>query len=218
MVRIGEGEDYHHKYQSPVTPPEAHAPYKMNPVKSSDNKSIKDCLAVRHQHHEQNNTILFIDNQKNLAEKHNDQQVAITLLIVGTGLIAYHFSKRNMAGILLTIFEAVIDALVFVGTNCEFSKTGLCNTEAECNRHDLAEEKFQKAKDKWNKDRTKQLNFINQRLRQKMKLRHPLAMLMNQWLSSVKYLENEQNPYLLNLSYQIFIIHQRLKIMVKHLF
>ena len=91
MVRIGEGEDYHHKYQSPVTPAEAHAPYKMNPVKSSDNKSIKDCLAVRHQHHEHINTILFIDNQKNLAEKHNDQQLAITLLIVGTGLIAYHF-------------------------------------------------------------------------------------------------------------------------------
>ena len=30
-------------------------------------------------------------NQKMLPEKHNDEELAITILIVGTGLIAYHF-------------------------------------------------------------------------------------------------------------------------------
>ena len=30
-------------------------------------------------------------NQKMLPEKHNDEKLAITILIVGTGLIAYHF-------------------------------------------------------------------------------------------------------------------------------
>ena len=30
-------------------------------------------------------------NRRMLAEKHNDEKLAITLLILGTGLIAYHF-------------------------------------------------------------------------------------------------------------------------------
>ena len=30
-------------------------------------------------------------NQKMLPEKHNDEELTITILIVGTGLIAYHF-------------------------------------------------------------------------------------------------------------------------------
>ena len=31
------------------------------------------------------------DNPKMLAEKHNDEKLVITLLILGAGLIAYHF-------------------------------------------------------------------------------------------------------------------------------
>ena len=31
------------------------------------------------------------DNSRMLAKKHNNEKLAITLLIVGTGLIAYHF-------------------------------------------------------------------------------------------------------------------------------
>ena len=31
------------------------------------------------------------DNLRMLAKKHDDEKLAITLLIVGTGLIAYHF-------------------------------------------------------------------------------------------------------------------------------
>ena len=31
------------------------------------------------------------DNLRMLAKKHNDEKLAITFLIIGTGLIAYHF-------------------------------------------------------------------------------------------------------------------------------
>ena len=41
------------------------------------------------QHDPVETTILH--NLKMLTEKHNDKKLAITLLIVGTGLIAYHF-------------------------------------------------------------------------------------------------------------------------------
>ena len=34
-------------------------------------------------------------------------------------------------------------------------------------------------------------------------------MLMKQWLTNLKYLLNKWNPYLLNLSYQVFAIHQK---------
>ena len=37
----------------------------------------------------------------------------------------------------------------------------------ERERHDLAEEKLQRARDEWNRDRTKRLDFINRRLREK---------------------------------------------------
>ena len=57
----------------------------MHLVKSTD-KSIKDRFLDQHEQ-----TILLKDNRKTLAEKHNDEKLAITILIVGAGLIAYHF-------------------------------------------------------------------------------------------------------------------------------
>ena len=66
-----------------MTPPEpgkaegmAHDAPKM--MKSTD-QPVKDYLEAQH------------DNPKMLAEKHNDDKLAITFLIVGVGLIAYHF-------------------------------------------------------------------------------------------------------------------------------
>ena len=41
----------------------------------------------------------------------------------------------------------------------------------ERKRHDLAEEKLQKTRDKWNEDRMKRLDFINKRLREKNEAR-----------------------------------------------
>ena len=95
-MKIGSNKDinealvYHKK--SPVNPPEsgrtesaAHAIPKIYLVKSTD-KSIEDYLLAQHEQ-----TILLTDNRKMLAEKHNDDKLAITILIVGAGLIAYHF-------------------------------------------------------------------------------------------------------------------------------
>ena len=41
----------------------------------------------------------------------------------------------------------------------------------ECKRHDLALEKLQRARDEWNKDQMKRLDFINKRLREKNEAR-----------------------------------------------
>ena len=51
-------------------------------MKGTD-KSIKYCLLAQHEQ-----TILLTDNLKMLTEKHTDEKLAITILIVGTGLIA----------------------------------------------------------------------------------------------------------------------------------
>ena len=44
----------------------------------STKKPVKNCLATQH------------DNLKMLTEKHNDDKLVITFLIVEAGLIAYH--------------------------------------------------------------------------------------------------------------------------------
>ena len=45
------------------------------------------------------------------------------------------------------------------------------HVKKERKRHDLAIEQLQKARDKWNKNRMKQLDFINKRLREKYETR-----------------------------------------------
>ena len=71
-----------------------------------------------------------------------------------------------MASLLFTIGVAMINALSFSGTSFVFSRL-LDHGTKERKRHDLAEEKLQKAKGKWNRDRMKCLDFINQNLREK---------------------------------------------------
>ena len=66
-MKIGSNKDINKDHKKlPVTPPGDDMPKIVIPV-------------VRH------------DNPKMLTEKHNDEKLVITLLIVGTGLIAYHF-------------------------------------------------------------------------------------------------------------------------------
>ena len=75
-----------------------------------------------------------------------------------------------MATLLFTIGGAVVNALAFSGTNfvfCRFTDHG----EKERKTHDLALENLQRARDKWNEDRMKQLDFINKRLREQNKAR-----------------------------------------------
>ena len=75
-----------------------------------------------------------------------------------------------MATLLFTIGGAVVNALAFSGTNFVFSQL-TDHGEEERKRHDLALEKLQKARDKWNEDKMKRLNFINKRLREQNKAR-----------------------------------------------
>ena len=71
-----------------------------------------------------------------------------------------------MASLLSTIGGAVVNALAFSGTNFVLRRL-TDHDEEECKRYDLALERPQKARDEWNKDRMKRLDFINKRLREK---------------------------------------------------
>ena len=69
-----------------------------------------------------------------------------------------------MVSLLFTVGGAVVNALAFSGTNFVFNR--LTDGAEERKRHDLAEKELQRAKNKWNEDRMKQLDFINKRLRE----------------------------------------------------
>ena len=71
-----------------------------------------------------------------------------------------------MASLLFTVGGAVVNAPAISGTNFVFSML-TDHGAKERKRHDLAEEKLQRARDEWNRDQTKRLDFINKRLRGK---------------------------------------------------
>ena len=75
-----------------------------------------------------------------------------------------------MASLLFTVGGAVVNALAFNRTSFGFSRL-TDHGEEERKRHDLAEEKLQKARGKWYEDRMKRLDFINKILRQKNKVK-----------------------------------------------
>ena len=77
---------------------------------------------------------------KMLIEKHNDEKLALSVLIMGAGLIAYHLKK--MASLLFTVGGAVVNALAFSGTNFVFSRL-TDHGEEELKRHGLALEKLE---------------------------------------------------------------------------
>ena len=60
-----------------------------------------------------------------------------------------------MASILFTIGGVVMNTLAFSGTNFFFSKLIDCHGQKELKRHDLPENKFQKARNEWNEDKMK---------------------------------------------------------------
>ena len=60
----------------------------------------------------------------------------------------------------------MVNALAFSGTNFAFSRL-MDHGAEERKRHDSALEKLQRARDEWNKDRMKRLDFINKMLREK---------------------------------------------------
>ena len=75
-----------------------------------------------------------------------------------------------MVSLLFTIGGAVVNPLTFSGNNFVFSRLTHHGAE-ERKIHDLALEKLQRARDEWNRDRTKRLDFINKRLREKNEAR-----------------------------------------------
>ena len=72
--------------------------------------------------------------------------------------------------ILSTLLGAEINATVFGGVGLAFS-TLIHDGGKEHKRHDLTEKQLQRARDKWNEDRMKRLDFINKRLREKNEAR-----------------------------------------------
>lgn len=82
-------------------------------------------------------------------------------------------------------------------------------TKKERRRHDLVLEKLYRARDEWNEDRVKGLDFINKRLRQKQE--HTSTMLMKQWVNDIEHLQNEWNPFLLKPNYQIFTTYEKFR-------
>ena len=63
-----------------------------------------------------------------------------------------------------------MNALAFSGTNFLLSRF-TDHSEKDCKRYDLALEKLQRARDEWNKDRMKRLDFINKSLSDKNEAR-----------------------------------------------
>ena len=69
----------HKKLPSPVPGKAGGVAHERVIIEKGTDESVKDRLATQH------------ENLKMLTEKHNDDQLAITFLIVGAALIAYHF-------------------------------------------------------------------------------------------------------------------------------
>ena len=98
-----------------------------------------------------------------------------------------------MASLLLTVGGAVVNALAFNGTSFVFSRL-MDHGAEERKRHNLVTEELQKARNKWNEDRMKQLDFINKRLREKNEARAYInnvdeaTMLMKPCLNTIEYL------------------------------
>ena len=70
--------------------------------------------------------------------------------------------------LLSSLLGAGINVTAFAGASLRFSMLR-SDGGKEPKRHDLALENLQRARDQWNEDRTKRLDFINKRLRQQNK-------------------------------------------------
>ena len=67
--------------------------------------------------------------------------------------------------VVMMLGGAIVNALAFMGSNFLFSNLKQGKIDAERKRHDLAEEQLSAAKDQWQRQRTKHLDFLNDRIR-----------------------------------------------------
>ena len=77
---------------------------------------------------------------------------------------------NRMKSVLFTNSSALMNALAFSSTCFRFIKL-TDHGKKERKRHDLVSEKLQRARDKWNEDKMKRLDFINKTLRNKNEAR-----------------------------------------------
>ena len=120
-----------------------------------------------------------------------------------------------MASVLFKIGGAVVNVLAFSGTNFVFSRLTDHGAE-ESKRHDLAEEKFKRARNEWNRDRMKRLDLVNKRLRERNEARAYIKNVDEAMLEYYCVFVKKKSFCNLSLSYQTFIIHQRHKKMVNY--
>ena len=99
-----------------------------------------------------------------LTKNQIDEKLVIALLIVRGWVDCLSFLVENKW--LFTVGGAVVNALAFSSTSFVFRRLKN-HGEEERKRHDLAHEMLQRARDEWNKDRMKPLDFINKTLREK---------------------------------------------------
>ena len=109
-----------------------------------------------------------------------------------------------MASVLFTIGGAVVNALAFSSTNFVYSRLTNHDVE-ERKRHDSAEEKLQRARNEWNRDRMKRLEA-----------RAYLKNVDEAMLVYYRVFAKKKSLCHLSLSYQIFIILRRFKKMVNY--
>ena len=95
-----------------------------------------------------------------------------------------------MAQLLFTVSGAVVNALAFSGTNFLFNRLTDHGAE-ERKRHDLAEEKLQRARDKRNEDRMDDLISLTKDYVNKIRQGHILMIPMKQYLNIIEYFQNK---------------------------
>ena len=71
-----------------------------------------------------------------------------------------------MAGVLMMVGGAIVNAVAFTGSNFLFSSIASKRIDQERKRHDLALERLSGAKLRYEKERTKYLDFLNERIQQ----------------------------------------------------
>ena len=93
-----------------------------------------------------------------------------------------------MASLLFTILSGISRATI---NEAAFSSTNFADHgEEKRKRHNLAIEKLQGARDEWNEDRMKWLDFINKRLREKNEAR-AYTNNIGETMLEYEYLENK---------------------------
>ena len=74
-----------------------------------------------------------------------------------------------MASLVMVVGSAIVNGLAFSGSNYLFSKM---NSDNERQRHDLAVEKLAKASEDYEKHRLAQIDFVNERMRERGHANH----------------------------------------------